>query len=332
MKQILMAVLLLFTIQLYAQNNVTAEIPSYDPELTELQYPFPVHFLEIQTQKQKLKMAYMDIQAKRNAPVVVLMHGKNFAGYYWEPTIRALQAKGFRVVVPDQIGFGKSAKPDAYQFTFQALAENTHKLLEHLKIKKAVVVGHSMGGMLASRFALMYPQLITKLVLVNPIGLEDWKLHVPYQSIETAYQQELKATPESIREYQKKAYYAGEWKPEYEALIQPQAGMTKHPDFARYAWNAALTSDMIFTQPVVYEFNKIQAETLLIIGLRDRTAPGANRAPKAVADGLGLYPQLGKAVAQMIPKSKLIEMQGVGHVPQVERFDEYIKAILDFLK
>jgi pimeloyl-ACP methyl ester carboxylesterase len=333
MKTRVLAVALALSCAAVSWEVRSGELPAYDAELSGFDYPFPVHSFEFTSQKQELRMAYMDVSPQNgNGTVVMLLHGKNFGGYYWEPTVRALSDAGFRVIVPDQIGFGKSSKPECYQFSFQGLALNTHALLERLQVKQAIVVGHSMGGMLAARFALMYPESTAKLVLVNPIGLEDWKRSVPYMGIDEQYKQELKTNSESIREYQKKAYYAGHWKPEYEALIQAQAGMTRHPDFPKVAWDSALTYEMLYTQPVVYEFPLIQAPALLIIGQRDRTAPGRERAPKEAAEKLGDYPRLGKAAAQAIPHARLVEIEGAGHLPQVEKFDEYKKALLDFIR
>jgi len=238
-----------------APAAISDSSPAYDPELTNYDYPRPVRVFSLHDQQQDLQMAYVVAEpAEPNGRTVLLLHGKNFSASYWEPTIRVLLGKGFRIVAPDQIGFGKSSKPAAYQFTFHALARNTRNLLDSLKIGKVSVVGHSMGGMLASRFALMYPETVESLVLVNPIGLEDWKTVVPYKSVDELYQSELKATPERIRAYERENYFAGNWKPEYESLIEILEGWTRHPDYARVAWNAALTTDMVFTQPVLYEF------------------------------------------------------------------------------
>jgi pimeloyl-ACP methyl ester carboxylesterase len=326
--------LALFAFSLAACSH-TSESPkgkAYDAELSGFEYPRPVQFLEFESQRQKLRMAYMLAEpGKPNGKTVVLLHGKNFAGFYWEPTVVALVNKGYRVIVPDQFGFGKSSKPESYQYSFQQLASNTEKLLNHLKIDKVSVVGHSMGGMLAARFALQYPSRVEKLALVNPIGLEDWKTVVPYAGIDDVYAAELKATEESIREYQKNAYFAGQWKPEYESLIQVLAGWTRHPDYPKIAYVSALTSDMIFTQPVLYEFGNIQAPTLLIIGQRDRTAIGKARAPASVRESLGNYPELGRKAARLIPKSSLVEMREAGHMPQVEQFATYIEALGHFL-
>jgi pimeloyl-ACP methyl ester carboxylesterase len=306
--------------------------PALDPELTNYKYPYPVSFYDFDTQGQRLRMAYMDVAgANPNGRVAVLLHGKNFSGAYWAPTIKTLADEGYRVIAPDQIGFGKSSKPAAYQFTFQALAANTRSLLDSLHVGKFALVGHSMGGMLAVRLALMYPDRVERLALVNPIGLEDWKLVAPYRTVDENFAQEMRATPKSIKEYERVNYFAGEWKPEYDALTEIPAGWTHHPEYRRVAWDAALTSDMIFTQPVVYEFEQLKVPTLLIIGQRDRTAIGKDRVPKEVAARMGDYPALGRAAARRIPGARLVEIKEAGHLPQVNSFPEYIRALLDFV-
>lgn len=307
-------------------------VPGFDPELSNFEYPFAVQFAELSSQGQKLKMASIYEKPQNpNGRTVLLLHGKNFASWYWERTVRELLLRGYAVLAVDQIGFGKSSKPRQYQFSFQALAANTNEILKSLGLEKVDVIGHSMGGMLATRFALMYPEKTRKLVLVNPIGLEDWKLMVPYRTIDELYASELKQTPETIREYQRQAYFAGQWKPEYEPLIQVASGWSQHPDYKEVAWNAALTSDMVFTQPVIYEFPRLLTETLLIIGTRDRTAIGRDRVPESVAKKLGNYEVLGKQAARAIPRAKLVEIKGVGHMPQVEAFDQYFSALEKFL-
>jgi pimeloyl-ACP methyl ester carboxylesterase len=306
--------------------------PRFDAELTAYPYPFAVHFLDIPSQQQTVKMAYMDVAPdKPNGHAVILLHGKNFPAAYWEPTIRFLTEHGYRVLAPDQIGFGKSSKPAHYQYSFQQFANNTKAVLDAAGITRVSVVGHSMGGMLASRFALMFPDRVEKLILVNPIGLEDWKTVVPYHSIDQWYEQEKKATPESVREYQRTSYYGGEWKPAYERLIETTLGMLKHPDYPKVAWASACIYDMIYTQPVVYELPHIKVPTMLVIGQRDRMALGRAWAPKDLAASLGDYPALGKKAAAAIPGAKLVEIPGVGHLPMVEAFDTYAQALAQFL-
>jgi pimeloyl-ACP methyl ester carboxylesterase len=308
------------------------DVAALDPELTQYAYPFPVRRHALETQGQRLTMAYMDVAAAQpNGCTVVLLHGKNFSGAYWASTIKALTAEGYRVIAPDQIGFGKSSKPDAYQFSFHGLADNTRVLLDALGVQRFALVGHSMGGMLAVRMALMYPDRVERLALVNPIGLEDWKRVVPYRTVDENLAQELRATPESIREYQRVSYFGGTWKPEYEPLVEILAGWTRHPEYERVAWNAALTSDMVFTQPVVYELDALTVPTLLVIGQRDRTAIGKDRVGKDVAARMGGYPALGRNAARRIPGARLVEIAEAGHLPQVDAFDAYIAALSTFV-
>lgn len=313
----------------HAQNNT---LKALDKDLTTVTYPYAVAFIELSNQNQKVRMAYMDVKPnKPNGKNVLLLHGKNFNGAYWQTTIKALTDKGYRVIAPDQIGFGKSTKPQHIQYSFQQLAENTKSILDKLNISKTAVLGHSMGGMLATRFALMYPEITEKLILENPIGLEDYKLFSPYQSIEKNYQSELKNTYDSYKKYQLTFYYDNKWKPEYDRWLNLLAGWTLSKDYPIIAWNAALTSDMIFNQPVVYEFEKIKVPTLLIIGTRDRTAIGKANAPKELQPLMGRYDQLGKTTVAKIPGAELLELEDVGHMPHIEVFDRFINPLLIFL-
>ena len=323
----------LLLVSLFFSNLYAQELKKLDINLENYEYPYEVNFLDIKAQQSTHTMAFMYVKAKKpNGQTVVLLHGKNFNGAYWETTIDTLRKSGFNVLVPDQVGFGKSSKPEYFQYTFQQLAENTRKLIDTLQIEKATILGHSMGGMLATRFALMYPEKTEKLVLVNPIGLEDWKLKIPYQSINDWYEVELKKNYEGIKQYQKESYYAGEWNEDYAEWAKLLAGWTLNEDYPLIAWNAVLTYDMILTQPVVYEFSRLQVPTLLIIGTRDRTALGKNLVSEEVRETMGLYDQLGKETAEKIPDAKLVEIPDTGHLPHIEAFEKFTEALLPYLK
>jgi len=326
--------LILLLVSLFQSAMAQKERPVLNIMLTNYDYPFEVHFMNFKSQNQDLKMAYMDVHPQKgNGKTVVLLHGKNFNGAYWKTTIEALTEEGYRVIAPDQIGFGKSSKPVGYQFTFQQLALNTKNLLDSLKIEKIDLLGHSMGGMLATRFALMYPGMVEKLVLENPIGLEDWKLVTPYVSIDKNYQVELKTNYESAKQYQLVSYYDNVWKPQYEEWVYLLTGCTKSPDYPVVAMINAQTTDMIFTQPVVYEFRNLKVPTFLIIGTRDRTAIGKNNvADKNVREKMGQYQLLGKETQKKIAGSKLAELENVGHMPHIEAFERFITLLKKYLK
>ncbi|MFT3782095.1 MAG: alpha/beta hydrolase [Nibricoccus sp.] len=308
--------------------------PQSEPRLEGFEYPFPVQIFSFKSQQQELQMAYMDLKPSGpEAGTIVLLHGKNFSGAYWEETARVLAENGFRVIMPDQIGFGKSSKPEHYQFTIHQLAANTHELLRNLKVSHARILGHSMGGMIAARYALMYPSEVQALILEDPLGLEDWKAKgVPFTPIDKAYEQELAQTPEKIRAYQLENYYGGKWEARYDRWVEMLTVFIRDPGYPRMAWNQALTSEMIYTQPVCYEFGNIKVPTLLIIGQRDRTAPGRNLVASAEEGDLGNYPVLGRRAAKAIPNTKLVEIDQVGHAPHIEAFSKFIEPLLSFLK
>lgn len=192
-----------------------------------------------------------------------------------------------------------------------------------------MLIGHSMGSMLATRYALAYPQDVERLALVNPIGLEDWQAKgVPYASIDQLSQGELKTSFDSIKSYQLRFHYNGQWKPEYDRWVNMFAGQYNGPGKEAVAWNQAQTAGMVFTQPVVHEFDRLQVPTLLLIGGKDRTAPGANRASTELAKTLGDYPSLGREAAKRIPGATLVEFADLGHSPQVEAPQRFHEALL----
>jgi len=314
-------------------NAQQPSIKPYDIDLTNYQYPYHVQFITLNIQGEVLKMAFMDVKPNNaNGHVVMLLHGKNFNGVYWEQTAKLLSDNGYRIIIPDQIGFGKSSKPEHIQYSFQLLCQNTKAILDSLGIQKVCVVGHSMGGMIATRFTLMYPELVEKFILENPIGLEDWKVKMPYLSVDAWHQLELKQNYNSLKKYQQDNYFHGTWKTKYDKLVEVPAGWTLSKDYDRIAWNSALIYDMIFTQPVCYEFENIKAPTLLIIGQLDRTAMRTSELNEDVNKSLGNYPVLGRLTRDKIKKSKLVEIDGVGHIPHIEAFDRFIQPLLQFLK
>lgn len=317
-----------------ADQATAVNEPAYGVELEGFDYPYPVEQFNFTSQRQPLHMAYMDVAPKNpNGRAAVLLHGKNFCSATWRTTIADLTAAGYRVIAPDQIGFCKSSKPPRYQYSFQQLAHNTHALLDSLGIKSATVIAHSTGGMIAIRYALMYPAQTSQLVLVDPIGLEDWKAKgVPSISVDDWYARELATSAERIRRYERQTYYAGHWNPDYEIWVQMLAGLNRGPGKELVAWNSALIYDMIYTQPVFYEFEDIAVPTLLIVGDKDNTAIGKEYAPPAVRATLGNYPQLAKEAAKRIRGAKLVEFADLGHAPQIQDPKAFHQALLSWLE
>jgi pimeloyl-ACP methyl ester carboxylesterase len=327
MKHLLAFALLLLALPARADDG-----PSYGPMLEGYDYPHPVSHYRFQSQGQAMDMAYMDVKpAQSNGHTIALLHGKNFCAATWEATIKVLNGAGYRVIAPDQVGFCKSTKPAHYQYSFEQLAANTHGLLTSLGINRVTIMGHSMGGMLATRYALIYPDSTEQLVSVNPLGLEDGRAKgVPPTGVDQLYQAALKTTADSIREYERTIYYAGTWKPDYEPWVQMQAGIYRGAGREAMAWNSALTSEMIYTQPVVHELEKLTMPVLLLIGDKDTTGR-SNAVPPAIRATLGNFPVMAKEAAARIPHAKLVEFPDLGHSPQIQDPAAFHKALLEGL-
>jgi pimeloyl-ACP methyl ester carboxylesterase len=299
--------------------------------LEELDYPFPVKFLDLTIKGQALRMAYMDVppSVAAKGTTIVLLHGKSFSGDYWGPTARALAAEGYRVIIPDQLGFGKSAKPDI-RYHFDLLANTTKQLLDHLNIQHAAIVGHSFGGMLAVYFARDYPETTSVLVLENPIGLEDYRAAIPPQPLETLLQTEMAQTPEKYRGFLK-AFFLG-WPPEAERTVEIFSRVLLSGEYPRYAKASALIYQMIFDEPIRHEYKLLDVPVLLIIGQGDHSVFFRRYASPEVTKPLGNWPALGRAALNDLPDGKLIEIEGAGHVPHIEQFESFKAALEDFLE
>jgi pimeloyl-ACP methyl ester carboxylesterase len=300
--------------------------------LEEYDYPYPVTFLPLTNDLQQVQMAYMDIapKAQPNGKTVVLFHGKAFGGYYFQDVIETLTSSGYRVVAPDQIGWGKSSKPDIH-YSFQLLAANTAGLLNHLGVGKVAVLGHSTGGMTATRFTLMNPDGVTHLVLEDPLGLADYRTGIPPQSEETLYEHELHWTdPTVIRDYVKGYFVRPDpkvWEPLADILIR----VTLSPDYPRWARAAALTFQMIYQQPVRYEYHQIAPPVLLIVGAEDHVVPLGQYAEPAEAARLGDFVALSAAAARDIPRATRVVIPECGHIPHLEHPDQFFAELLPFL-
>jgi pimeloyl-ACP methyl ester carboxylesterase len=325
---------LLASASLLAQTPAT-DAPTYagaEPLGTAMEgwaYPYPVQFLQFEMEGRPVRMAYMDVKPETpNGQTIVLLHGKNFGADYWAGTLRSLSGYGYRVIAPDQIGFGKSSKPEI-RYSFNSLAENTLRLLDHLKVKRVVVIANSMGGMLGVHFARRYPDRVAALVLEDPIGLEDYRASIPPQVTENLVRLEMAQTPASYRNFLKG--YFPNWKPDYERLVEQFARVQLSGEYPHFAQVSALTYQMIYDGPIVGELPKLQVPTLLVIGQLDRTVFGRRFAPPEVVKPMGNFPQLGKLAKQAIPGAQLKEFEGVGHVPHLEMPERFHAVVLDFI-
>jgi pimeloyl-ACP methyl ester carboxylesterase len=310
---------------MYAQSEATKAPTDIKPgsiTYEGIEYPYPVSYLPLTMYGQDVRMAYMDVPpaGQPNGRTVMLFHGMNFGGFYFAGPIEVLRKEGFRVVVPDQIGFGRSSKP-IMPYNFHDMALNSRKLLQSLGISKVTIVGHSMGGMLSARFTASFPDITERAVIYDPIGLTDPRYERPWRSADEAY----KASMAQTNDQRWQGFYAnirryfpspGAWKPEYEQYVRILYAPTLSGDWPRLAMVRAIYQQMLYLDPVVYDWAKIKVKTLVIGGEKD------------TAD----FPALAKHIADTIPGAKLVIIPNAGHVPHLEVPDIFYKELIAFVK
>ena len=303
----------------------------YGIDLEGFPYPYPVNLLPLVNDGEPLLMAYMDVgPAQANGRVVVLLHGRNFPSSYWAPVIKTLTEAGYRVVVPDQIGFGKSSKPSG-ELHFDALARNTIALLDALQIPKADIVAHSMGGMLAVRIARAYPSRVGHLVLTAPIGLEDYRLYVPPVPTEKIMENEDKLTADGYRK-QLETNYALKLPPEeVTPFIDSRFNIKGSADYPRWLRAFVASYQMIYREPVVHEIPLLSQPTLFVMGADDHNAPGRPNAPEALRPKMGHNAELAQSLAALMPNAHSEVIANTGHLVFLEAREKYDALLLGFL-
>jgi len=322
----LITAIALFSFFGQAQAPAPADVKPGSITCEDVPYPYPTSYLPLTLYGQDVRMAYMDVapNGRSNGHTVVLLHGNNFAGFYFGGPIDALRNEGFRVVVPDQIGYGRSSKP-IIPYNFLDMARNTRLLLQSLKLDRAMVIGHSMGGMLAARFATQYPDIVERLVLYNPIGLVDARVDRPSDSADEAYTRTLAATYQSTKNALMRyvAHNPAAWTPQFEAYARIRYSWTLGAEWPRLAMVQTLLGQVQYADPVVQDWPHIKAPTLVFGGAED-SLPGS----------AALFKERMKYVADPIPngKARLHLIPGLGHVPHMEAPERTYPPLVAFLK
>src|SRR3979411_2819048 len=320
----------------HSADPATAREP-YGIGLEGFAYPYPVSLLPLVNDGEQLRMAYMDVApAQPNGRTVVLLHGRNFPSSYWAPVIRTLTEAGYRVVVPDQMGFGKSSKP-AGDLHFDTLARNTTPLahpprntialLDHLQITKAEIVAHSLGGMLGVRIARAYPDRVAHLLLVAPIGLEDYRLYVPPTPTEKILENEDKLTADGYRK-QLETNYSLKLPPEQVTpFIDARFNIKGSSEYPRWLRAFVSSAQMIYREPVAHEIPLITQPTLFVMGADDHNAPGRANAPEALRAKMGQMAEPAKGLAAGMANGRVEVVANTGHLVFLEapaRYDELL--------
>lgn len=235
---------------------------------------------------------------------IVLLHSGGADLRDWQFIVPKL-AQTHQVIAFDGRGAGKSP-PILEPADF---VEDLKNLLNYLNIERAVLVGHSIGGQIATDFALAYPDRVSKLVLIAP-GLSG---HQFSPDIEEWFGQIRAAAPDAEKMTQlclaQCIYSVVMSSPQRELM----AAMTKHNIDRSLEWK---TTEMRWAQPpAIARLKEIQTKTLFMIGTKD------------MADNLHTA-----ELFEQVPDIQFDQIEGADHMPTLTHFDRVVGSISAFLK
>lgn len=240
-----------------------------------------------------------------SGPVVVLVHGLGSRKEDWTPVLQPLAQK-FRLLVPDQIGFGKSEKL-LLDYSVQTYVDFLDEFLRQLKVEKASLVGESLGGWISALYAVELGEgahltPVEKLVLVDAAGL---KQDAPIPNLNPSSLATMRGVMEAV-------FYDTSWLND-EALRRIFTDKLSVHD--GYTVRSFLGNPMIAAERVDDRLAKIKTPTLVVWGKQDKLIPIA----------------MGERYAAGITGAKLVSFDKCGHVPGTEKTEEFLTAVTAFL-
>ena len=292
-------------------------ISSFD----ELEYPFKVHKAQLAAD---LMIAYVD-EGNKNLPAektIILIHGLGSYLKAWNRNIPEL-AKDYRVIAIDLPGYGKSGKmPHPGSMTWYASA--IVKLMDHLKLEKAWIGGHSMGGQIAMVMSLYHPEKVQGLILAAPAGFESFTKGQKQWFRNVMTLDGVKKTP--VDDIQNNLYYNFYRVPaEAEFMITDRIMMRHAADFDAYCYAVVQSVNGMVDEPVLPFLNKINKPTLIIFGENDNLIPNRFLNPGRTRD-------IAENGHKRIKNSQLVMIPQTGHFVQFEGYETFNKAVKDFIK
>jgi 2-hydroxy-6-oxonona-2,4-dienedioate hydrolase len=248
------------------------------------------------------KIHYIEAGA---GPTVILLHGLGGSAQNWALNIAPLAAK-FHVVVPDQIGFGKSDKP-LITYHIGTYVDFLDQFCKQLKIDRASLVGVSMGGWVAAAYTIAFPSRVDRLVLIDAAG------YAPPANFDMRTLYGLNpSTREGMKQLVTRVFYN---KALATDAVIDQALAQRINAGDGYTINSIIESIIRGEDLLDNRVQVIKQPTLIFWGREDGLIP--------LADG--------ERFNKEIPNSTLLVFDQCGHVPNMEKAAEFNAAVLKFL-
>jgi len=286
--------------------------------LDEITYRFPVK--KVMLPKSGYEIAYNDEGS--GSKTIIFIHGVGSYLRAWERNVEVLR-ENYRCIAIDLPGYGKSSKqPHSGTMSFYAGVIN--ELVEQLNLGKVVIAGHSMGGQIAMTTALLYPDIIESLVLVDPAGFERFhKGQKQWFKDVMTFESVKYTTPEGIQNNLATNFYRVPKDAEF--MITDRIQMRTASDFDAYCYAVVQSTIGMVDEPVIDYLKDISVPTLILFAETDNLIPNRFLNPGRTID-------IAKFGASQIPNSRLVMVPKCGHFMMFEKPDIFNANVLDFLK
>jgi len=284
-------------------------------QFSDIEYGFPT-----KTILDNPKIAYID-QGSGDF-TIILVHGLASNAGFWRYNIPELSKK-FRVIAVDLPGYGKSQKGD-YPYTLSFYADEIKKLIDELKLKNVVYLGHSMGGQIGLILSIKYPNLLNKLILASPAGFEKFERGEGDWLRSVITMKGIKSTTEEgiRRNLSNNFYHFGD---KWEWMVEERVRMRKANDFNEFAYTVVRSVNAMLDEPTSEKLSAVKIPTLIIYGKYDGLIPNPYLHPGFPSD---VYEKGAKGIKD----SKIVQLDNAGHMVQIEKADEFNEAVLNFLR
>lgn len=252
------------------------------------------------------------------APAIILIHGFTAFNLVWSEVLLPLAAAGFRVIAPDLLGHGFTEKPKDCEYTIESQARMIMRLMEHLGIERATLVGNSYGGAIAAVCALDHPARVERLVLVGAVINDEAKNQFLLRLARSPLVGDI-VTPllmdsnMVIRRRLKKIHS------EFAHLLFDEKRLqARHLPLRAASTQRAILRTLRRWKAgrVERDAHLIKQPTLLIWGEQDTETPL----------------RLGRILNELIPDSRLIVFRPCGHLPQEEYPVEFTRLVTEFCR
>lgn len=292
------------------QKNIT-QISSFD----ELEYPYNVSYVKIHDD---LSIAYMD---EGSGSPILMIHGLGSYAPAWQKTINELKMH-YRCIAIDLPSYGKSTKGN-YEGSMTSYAEVIKTFLSRMNIEKVTLMGHSMGGQIATIFALAYPDVVDNLILVSPAGFETFTAGQREWFGDVVKARSVKLTPvENL--ISNVGYNFYKFPSDAQFMIDDRIAMRTASGFDAYCHQIEKSVQGMLEEPVFDYLADLKPPTLVVFGKQDNLIPNRFLNP-------GKTENIAKQGVERIPNASLKMIDNAGHFVHFEQSSKVNMIFKEFL-